>query len=375
MSDVSETSLLLGRNTRSTENDLAESKSAERTQRNSKRSVLVLMGCAALVAVGWNSRLRNDGGSPLNDSSKTIISDTQNLDTAAFDRVFHTWESNLYKRNQLVPLVGSAKRSSDTMIDDDNNDGSLIYLNHSKAFDMLRSTKASLTSDFYYYQQGWDAQINQAYCAVASSMAALNSLRGKITLPQDPVYAPFPWATQLTLIQTECVRDNLYDIDKMEHRFWGLGLEMATTLLNCQLQDEGYKATSYPVDPANATAHEIRSIFIHALKDEDSRLLINYDRGGITQGPMGHGHFSPIGAYNYEKDSFLIMDVAKYKHPPVWVPTSKLMGGIGSLDFCAMFTYPDHPFDVTYPMVEIARTLGCQAMYRGYILITKDDTL
>lgn len=366
---------------------------------HAKQFALVLLGCVALMGVGWKSRTPGPDEAPPR-RSKIIPTSTggnnlQEEDPVSFDRVYHAWESDLYKRNQLVlvPLVGSYQYSHETIYDDDAShktfyddditffdddkveDGELIYLNHSKAFDMLRSAKQpGLTQDFYYYQQGWDAQVNQAFCAVASSMAAMNSLRGKITLPQDPVYVPFLWATQLTLIQNQCVKENLYDIDKMEHRFWGLGLEMAATLLNCQLQDQGYKATPYSVDPSIVTANEIRSIFIHALKDENTRILINYDRGGITQGPMGHGHFSPIGAYNYEKDAFLIMDVAKYKYPPVWAPISKLMGGIGSLDFCASFTYPEHPFDVSYPSGEIAKTLGCQSSYRGYILITKDDS-
>ena len=354
---------------------------------NMQRLAMVLVGVsvAVLVLVGWKGPLFEEHGSLKTTSTTTTSTMTashgnspRNLDTTNFDRIFHNWESDMYKRNQLVPLVGREKLlSSDSMIGENSRDGhDLIYLNHSKAFDMLLSAKKSLTNDFYYYQQGWDAQINQAYCGVASSMAVMNSLRGKITLPQDALYEPFPWATQLVLMENECVSDNVYDIDKMEHVFWGLGLGMLETLLNCHLKAQGYKATSYSVDPSSddpVNGDKIRSIFIHALQDEDTRLLINYDRGGITQGPMGHGHFSPIGAYNDEMDAFLIMDVAKYKYPPVWVPTSKLMGGIGSLDFCSIFAYPEHPFDVSLPWNEIAEKIACQPSFRGYILITKDD--
>ncbi len=287
-----------------------------------------------------------------------------NMDNVSFDRMFHSWEYDLYKRTQLVPLEGKSKHHAPTE--------ELIYLNHSKAFDLFESTKPGLTQDFYLYQQGWDAQINQAYCGVASSMAVLNSLRGKISLPQDPIYLPFPWATQTTLIRNECVRQNLYDVDKMQNLFWGLGLFMATTLLNCHLQGQGFTATAYLVDPNVTTVDEIRSIFIDALHDEDTRIIINYDRGGITQGPMGHGHFSPIGAYNYKKDSFLIMDMAKYKYPAVWAPSSKLLNGMGTWDSCALFTYPDHPFDIS-SSDQVAALLKCQAMNRGYILITKEN--
>jgi hypothetical protein len=257
--------------------------------------------------------------------------------------------------------------------------GELIYLNHSKAFRMIQSTRPSLTQDFFLYQQGWDAQMNQAYCGVASSMAVLNSLRGKITLPHDPIYDPYRWATQPALIQSDCVRETLYDIDKMQHVFWGLGLDMATTLLNCHLQGQGYSATAHHVDPtvdSSTALKELRSVFLAALEDEDTRLVVNYDRGGITQETVGYGHFSPIGAYNYEMDAFLIMDVAKYKFPPVWVPTSYLVRALGTMDPCASFIYPDQPFDIfSTPMAQVTELLGCKPLYRGYILITKDDSI
>lgn len=323
-----------------------------------QRLALGLLGCVFLL-VGWKTC-----------RSQPVVPSDQGMgvDTGSFDRIFHDWEHNLYKRSQLIPW------EQRTMHNDATEQGDLIYFNHSKAFDMLESTRPSLTRDFFLYQQGWDAQLNQAYCGVASSMAVLNSLRGKITLPQDPIYEPFPWATQPTLIRNDCVRQNVYDVDQMKNQFWGMGLVMATTFLNCHLQGQGFVATAYPVDPNITTVHEIRSIFIQALQDDDTRIIINYDRGGITQGPMGHGHFSPIGAYNEKKDAFLIMDMAKYKYPPVWVPTSKLWNGIGTWDYCALFQYPDHPLNLNLTSYDqLAQLLQCQAMNRGYILITKES--
>lgn len=65
----------------------------------------------------------------------------------------------------------------------------LEYLNTTSAFNELVTDRKSSALDFYQYVQGgWDAQINQGYCPVAAAAAVLNSLRGKIELPQDPVY-------------------------------------------------------------------------------------------------------------------------------------------------------------------------------------------
>lgn len=38
----------------------------------------------------------------------------------------------------------------------------------------------------------------------------------------------------------------------------------------------------------------------------------------------GSGHFSPIGGYHTESDMVLILDVARFKYPPHWVPLSLL---------------------------------------------------
>jgi len=37
-------------------------------------------------------------------------------------------------------------------------------------------------------------------------------------------------------------------------------------------------------------------------------------------GQTGDGHFSPIGGYHAAKDLVLILDVARFKYPPHWVP-------------------------------------------------------
>ncbi|MGB0904790.1 MAG: phytochelatin synthase family protein, partial [Mangrovicoccus sp.] len=38
----------------------------------------------------------------------------------------------------------------------------------------------------------------------------------------------------------------------------------------------------------------------------------------------GDGHISPVGAYDEASDTVLILDVAKYKYPPVWITVQKL---------------------------------------------------
>jgi len=55
---------------------------------------------------------------------------------------------------------------------------------------------------------------------------------------------------------------------------------------------------------------------------EGTILTVAYSRKGVDQ--TGDGHFSPLGAYEPASDSVLIMDVARFKHPPHWVPVPTL---------------------------------------------------
>jgi hypothetical protein len=53
-------------------------------------------------------------------------------------------------------------------------------------------------------------------------------------------------------------------------------------------------------------------------------------RGVLNQ--TGTGHFSPIGGYNSSLDMVLIMDVARFKYPPHWVPLPLLHEAMQALD-------------------------------------------
>ena len=46
----------------------------------------------------------------------------------------------------------------------------------------------------------------------------------------------------------------------------------------------------------------------------------------------GTGHFSPIGGYHVGRDMALILDVARFKYPPHWVPLPLLWEAMGSVD-------------------------------------------
>jgi hypothetical protein len=59
-------------------------------------------------------------------------------------------------------------------------------------------------------------------------------------------------------------------------------------------------------------------------------MIASYSRRILKQ--SGSGHFSPIGGFHTEKDMVLIMDVARFKYPPHWVPLKVLFDAFQPID-------------------------------------------
>jgi hypothetical protein len=66
------------------------------------------------------------------------------------------------------------------------------------------------------------------------------------------------------------------------------------------------------------------------LAARDHFVLVNYLRKAMGQ--ERGGHISPLAAYDATSDRFLILDVARYKYPPVWVTASDLFAAMNTTD-------------------------------------------
>ena len=226
-------------------------------------------------------------------------------------------------------------------------------------------------------------QHTQALCAVATTAALINSFRDlgpQFVLPMDPVYSPFPWATQANILNSAdtnpCVLDavggTIFNRDAVYHM--GLGLAMVPNLANCFLESNGYHATGYSAAAVSEKTN-IKALVVEALKDPSHRVIYNYDRGGIGQGPLGHGHWSPLGGYHEATDSFLVMDVSKYKHPMVWVSWDDLWSGAATMkDNCGQalsFEFVDwsKPFKVISDNLQGR----CIPGSRGFVVVSPVD--
>lgn len=89
----------------------------------------------------------------------------------------------------------------------------------------------------------------------------------------------------------------------------------------CQLARE-HGLSLKPTLVVNSSIEEFRQVVRTATACDDRVLVLNYNRAVVGQ--AGDGHYSPVGAYLAEQDMVLVFDVARFKHPPHWLPLSLL---------------------------------------------------
>ena len=75
---------------------------------------------------------------------------------------------------------------------------------------------------------------------------------------------------------------------------------------------------------------EIRTDLVENLKRAGDYVVVNYRRDEVGQ--KGSGHISPLGAYDVESDSFLVLDVNPASAGWVWMPTVTLIKGMRTFD-------------------------------------------
>ena len=81
---------------------------------------------------------------------------------------------------------------------------------------------------------------------------------------------------------------------------------------------------------ADSSVEAFRNEAREALAASGRFVIVNYLRKAIGQ--KKGGHISPLAAFDAESDRFLILDVARYKYPPVWVKTAELFAAMNTQD-------------------------------------------
>jgi hypothetical protein len=141
-----------------------------------------------------------------------------------------------------------------------------------------------------------------------------------VPAPTTPEFEPFKTFTQ----------DNLLD-DRTEKV---LPKEVLAKI-GMTLDQIGQLLTTYSVKAdvyhaADTSLDEFRKLATEALSTPNRYVIVNYLRRAIGQ--ERGGHISPLAAYDADTDRFLVLDVSRYKYPPVWVEADDLYAAMNTPD-------------------------------------------
>lgn len=161
-------------------------------------------------------------------------------------------------------------------------------------------------------------QKTQSFCGVASMVMVFNAMQ--IPAPQVPEYAPYTMFTQDNVLdaRTEAI------LPQQTIQKQGITLDQMGQLLAVQPVDVVVRHAS------DSSLDTFRKEASDYLAQPGRFVLVNYYRNAIGQ--QKGGHFSPVAAYDKEADRFMILDVARYKYPPVWVKAEELFAAMNTKD-------------------------------------------
>nr|BAF75863.1 phytochelatin synthase [Fagopyrum esculentum] len=159
-----------------------------------------------------------------------------------------------------------------------------------------------------YYQ----TQSEPAYCGLATLSMVLNALAVD---PGRKWKGPWRWFDDSML-------DCCEPLEKV--KVTGISFDKVACLAHCNGAEVKELHTN------ESTLEDFRSYVISCTSSEDRHLIVSYHRGHFKQ--TGSGHFSPIGGYHAGRDLVLVLDVARFKYPPHWVPLTLLWEAMDTVD-------------------------------------------
>eukprot|EP00890_Picochlorum_soloecismus_P002945 jgi/Picsp_1/3651/NSC_06488-R1_phytochelatin synthase len=157
---------------------------------------------------------------------------------------------------------------------------------------------------FFTLIEQFRTQDEPAFCGLASVAMVLNSLSID---PRRPWKGP--WR-----IFHEKMLDCCIPLDMVQRE--GITLDQAACLARCN----GARVDLYSYGAVSEEA--FRNMIREACSTKSFHLIVSYSRRHFLQ--TGDGHFSPIGGYSPSHDMVCILDTARFKYPPHWVPVSML---------------------------------------------------
>ena len=161
-------------------------------------------------------------------------------------------------------------------------------------------------------------QKDQAFCGVASLVMVLNALHAPA--PATPGIESFNSFTQ----------DNVLDERTEKILPLSVLLQHGMTLDQFAALAGAHGLAAEAVHADQVSLEQFRGAAAAALGTRERHVVVNYLRRTIGQ--ERGGHLSPLAAYDARSDRFLVLDVSRYKYPPVWVQAAELYAAMDTVD-------------------------------------------
>lgn len=211
---------------------------------------------------------------------------------------------------------------------------------------LVRLARSQAKVDFPALANQFEAQSNAAFCGPTSAAIVLNALRGRSAdLPRDlsrlrPEDVRYFAGGNVDAAIPRFTQDNVIDKGR-KTRAQVMGEPL--TIAGRSVQDFGYQLRQLDemlrangantvlaiVDDRMADG-DIRRHLVENLRQSGNYVIVAFKRTAVGQ--RGGGHISPLGAYDAESDSFLLMDVNPANAGWTWIPTATLVRGMRTFD-------------------------------------------
>lgn len=178
-------------------------------------------------------------------------------------------------------------------------------------FDAARA--AGNMEAFFPLIEQFHTQAEPAFCGLGTLVVTLNALGVD---PGRLWRGPWRWFSEELL-------DCCSPLERVRAR--GITLDEFACLARCNgASAELFRPDEHDLADLRAQVREATSSAV------TPALVVSYHRGALGQ--TGEGHFSPIGGYDPASDHALVLDVARFKYPPHWVPLPALHAAMQPLD-------------------------------------------
>ena len=190
----------------------------------------------------------------------------------------------------------------------------LASLDSAQGRKLFRQALLEGTMEGYFkLAQQFHTQADPAFCGLGSLVCALNALQVD---PRRRWKGSWRWFSEELM---DCCKP-LDDV-----RRFGLTLDDVACLARCS----GATVSVHRAEHADVDSFR-EHLRAAAAADNGPVLIVNYSRGAVGQ--TGGGHFSPIAGFHAATDQALVLDTARFKYPPHWLPVEVLYAAMQDED-------------------------------------------